>query len=47
MRSGFGAMDAKLDAKFDSLNRTIIVLLGGSLSVVTGGLIAAAFHLLA
>jgi hypothetical protein len=46
MRTGFAALDAKFDAKFDSLNRTIIVLLGGSLSVVTGGLIAAAFHLL-
>lgn len=43
MKSGFAAMDAKWDAKFDSLNRTIIFLLGGSLSVVTGGLIAAAF----
>ncbi len=42
MKSGFRDVDAKLD----SLNRTIIYLLGGSLSVVTGGLIAAAFHLI-
>jgi hypothetical protein len=46
MKSGFEGIDAKCDKKFDSLNRTIIVLLGGSLSVVTGGLIGAAFHLL-
>jgi hypothetical protein len=38
--SGFAAVDAK----FDSLNKTILYLLGGSLSVVTGGLIAAVFH---
>jgi hypothetical protein len=36
-------LDPKFDAKFDSLNRTIMVLLGGSPSVVTDGLIAAAF----
>jgi hypothetical protein len=41
MNNGF----ARVDAKFDSLNRTVIYLLGGSLSVVTTGLIAAAFHL--
>jgi uncharacterized coiled-coil DUF342 family protein len=41
MNSGF----ARVDAKFDSLNRTVIYLLGGSLSVATSGLIAAAFHL--
>jgi hypothetical protein len=41
MNSGF----ARVDAKFDSLSRTVIYLLGGSLSVATSGLIAAAFHL--
>jgi hypothetical protein len=46
MIEGFTELDRKFDAKFDSLNRTIIVLLGGSLSVVTGGLIAAAFHVI-
>jgi phage-related protein len=44
VRGEIAAMDAKFDAKFDSLNRTIIVLLGGSLSVVAGGLLAAVFH---
>jgi hypothetical protein len=43
-QQGFADLDRKFDAKFDSLNRTIIVLLGGSLSVVTGGLLAAVFH---
>jgi phage host-nuclease inhibitor protein Gam len=46
MNSGFAAIDAKFDAKFDSLNKTIIYLLGGSLSVVTGGILAAVFHAL-
>jgi hypothetical protein len=44
MKAGFEALDAKFDAKFDRLNRTIVYLLGGSLSVLTGGLLAAAIH---
>jgi hypothetical protein len=46
MNKGFAAIDAKFDAKLDSLNRTIIYLLGGSLSVVTGGILAAVLHAL-
>ncbi|HEX4306250.1 MAG TPA: hypothetical protein VHZ54_09455 [Solirubrobacterales bacterium] len=46
MKGGFAAIEAKFDAKFDSLDRTIIYLLGGSLSVVTGGILAAVFHAL-
>jgi hypothetical protein len=42
----FAAMDAKFDAKFDRLNRTIIYLLGGSLSILTGGLLAGIIHAL-
>jgi len=38
------ALDAKFDSKFDSLNRTIVYLLGGSLSVLVGGLLAAVLH---
>ena len=44
MKAGFEAMDAKWDAKFDSLNRTIIYLLGGSLSVALAAIFAAFFH---
>ncbi|HEY2052805.1 MAG TPA: hypothetical protein VGH14_02605 [Solirubrobacterales bacterium] len=39
MKSGF----ARSDAKFDSLNRTIILLLGGALSTLVAGLITVAF----
>jgi uncharacterized protein (UPF0335 family) len=46
MKNGFDAMDAKWDAKFDRLNRTIVYLLGGSLSVLTAGLLAASVHAL-
>jgi hypothetical protein len=46
MDARFEAADAKFDAKFDRLNRTIIYLLGGSLSVLTAGLLAAAIHAL-
>jgi hypothetical protein len=42
----FAAMDAKFDARFDRLNRTIIYLLGGSLSILTGGLLAGFIHAL-
>jgi uncharacterized coiled-coil DUF342 family protein len=45
-KRGFERMESKFDAKFDSLNRTIIYLLGGSLSVLTAGVIAAAFRAL-
>jgi DNA anti-recombination protein RmuC len=46
MKDGFAALDSKFDAKFDSLNRTIVWLLGGSLSVVSAGILAAVFHAL-
>jgi hypothetical protein len=39
MKGGFEAVDAK----FDSFHRTLILLLGGALSTLVGGLIAAAF----
>jgi len=41
---GFETLDAKFDAKFDRLNRTIVYLLGGSLSVLAGALVAAVLH---
>ncbi len=40
MKEGFDMVGAR----FDSLYRTIIYLLGGSLSVATAGILAAAFH---
>ena len=46
MKHGFEALDVKFDAKFDRLNRTIVYLLGGSLSVLTAGLLAAGVHAL-
>ena len=38
-----GAIDDKIEAKFDAFHRMLIFLLGGALSTLVGGLIAAAF----
>ena len=42
--AGFERLEAKFDAKFDSLNRAVIRLLGGALAVIAGSVVAAVIH---